>query len=119
MTDLLDTVTLQYKKLRRFSHKFRFLIEIQAEIVDQYHGRLGDSLDVYQTMTSTVGRTLHGLSKEQQASVEGVAGLESLCKVFGSAEHVIAVLEEWSNNEVITFRVQHNFRITDFFLSSS
>jgi hypothetical protein len=34
------------------------------------------------------------------AEVEGVAGLESLCKVYGSAEHIINTLNEWSNDEV-------------------
>lgn len=100
VTELIEIVTEQYDMLRKFSHKLRFLIEIQAEIVDQYHGRLRDSLDVYQTMISPVGRTLHGVTKEQQAALEGVGGLESLCKVFGSAEHVISKLREWSNEEV-------------------
>ena len=100
VTDLILTVTLQYNKLRRFSHKFRFLVSIQAEILDQYLGRLKDSLDIYQTITSTVGRTLHGVTREQQAALEGVGGLESLCKVFGSAEHLAMMLNEWSNEEV-------------------
>ncbi|KAH8791597.1 RINT-1 family protein-like protein [Hyaloscypha finlandica] len=99
VTDLILTVTLQYNKLRRFSHKFRFLVSIQAEILDQYLGRLRDSLDVYQTVTSTVGRTLHGVTKEQLAALEGVGGLESLCKVFGSAEHLNNMLNEWGNEE--------------------
>jgi hypothetical protein len=73
VTDLILTVTFQYNKLRRFSHKFRFLVNIQAEILDQYLGRLKDSLDVYQTITSTVGRTLHGVTKEQQAALESLA----------------------------------------------
>jgi hypothetical protein len=100
VTDLVLTVTFQYNKLRRFSHKFRFLVSIQAEILDQYLGRLKDSLDVYQTITSAVGRTLHGVTREQQAALEGVGGLESLCKVFGSAEHLVSTLNEWSNEGV-------------------
>lgn len=100
VTDLITNVTVSYNKLRKFSHKVRFLINIQAEILDQYLGRLKDSLEAYQAATSTVGRTLHGVTKEQQAALEGVGGLESLCKVFGSAEHLITVLKEWSNEEV-------------------
>jgi hypothetical protein len=86
--DLLSSVTESYSKLRRFSHKVRFLIEVQAEIFDQYHGRLSESLIVYQTMTSTIGRTIHGVTKDKQADLEGPSGLESLCKVYGSAEQV-------------------------------
>lgn len=100
VTDLISNVTLTYNKLRKFSQKVRFLINIQAEILDQYLGRLNDSLEIYQATTSAVGRTLHGVTKEQQAALEGLGGLESLCKVYGSAEHLISMLKEWSNEEV-------------------
>lgn len=98
--DLLKTVTNQYSKLRRFSQKMAFLIDIQATILDKYYGRLKDSLEAYQSLTSTVGRTLHGMTKEERAAVEGVGGLESLCKVFGSADYIISMLQEWINEEV-------------------
>ena len=100
VTDLLMTVTNSYKPIRRFRNKMSFLIEIQAEILDQYHGRLNDSLDAYQTIKSPLARRLHGVSKEMMTEVEGVAGLESLCKVYGSAEHIITTLNDWSNDEV-------------------
>lgn len=103
VADLIDTVTKSYDKLRKFSHKMRFLIEIQAEILDQYQGRLSESLDAYQTITNPVARTLHGVSKEQQAELEGIRGIESLCKVYGSAEYIINVLHEWSDSEVSIF----------------
>ncbi|CAG8972621.1 hypothetical protein HYALB_00005390 [Hymenoscyphus albidus] len=97
--DLLQTVTYQYQPLRRFSHKVKFLIDIQAEILDQYYGLLNDSLEAYMSATTTVGRTLHGISREEQAKLEGVGGLEILCKVYGSADYVTAMLKEWSNDE--------------------
>jgi hypothetical protein len=100
VADLISTVTLQYNKLRKFSHKVRFLIGIQAEILDKYLGVLRDSLEAYQMSISTVGRALHGISKEQQEALEGVGRLETLCKVFGSSEHLMAVLKDWSNEEV-------------------
>jgi hypothetical protein len=100
VTDLLFNITKSYNQVRRFRNKMYFLIDIQAEILDQYLGRLSDSLDVYQTITSPLGRRLHGITREKQAEVEGIRGLESLCKVFGSAEHIILSLKEWSNEEV-------------------
>ena len=99
VTDLIATVTTTYNRLRKFAQRVMFLIDIQAEILDQYLGRLNDSLESYQSMTSAVGRTLHGVTREQQASLEGVGGLRSLCKVFGSAEHMVSMLKEWSNEE--------------------
>ncbi|KAF4630599.1 hypothetical protein G7Y89_g7538 [Cudoniella acicularis] len=116
VTDLIQSVTNQYNKLRRFSHKVRFLIGIQAEILDQYIGRLNDSLEVYMSITTTVGRTLHGISKEEQAKLEGIGGLESLCRVFGSADHIITMLKEWTNDEFFVDlwdQLQDRAKVTD------
>jgi hypothetical protein len=100
--DLLHSVTQQYKELRRFSHQIRFFVEIQSYLLDQYFGVLNDSLSVYLTSITTVGRTLHGISKEEQASLEGIGGLDRLCRMYGSADRIIFVLKEWSCDEVRT-----------------
>ncbi|OLN96056.1 RAD50-interacting protein 1 [Colletotrichum chlorophyti] len=99
VTDLLRSITAQYERVRTFKHKIRFLIGIQLDILDEYHDRLRGSLEAYQAITSTVGRTLHGVTKEQLAALEGTGGLESLCKVYGSADHVVNTLKEWGNEE--------------------
>ncbi|KAI4591818.1 hypothetical protein KJ359_012199 [Pestalotiopsis sp. 9143b] len=97
VTDLLKSVTAQYQRVRRLPHKTRFLIDIQQEILDQYHARLVDSLEAYATLTSSVARTLQGVSKEQLAALEGTGGMETLCKVLGSADHIINTLKAWGN----------------------
>ncbi|KAF2966093.1 hypothetical protein GQX73_g7477 [Xylaria multiplex] len=99
VTDLLRTINAQYERVRRFSHKLRFLIDIQLEILDEYHDRLKDSLDAYYTITSTIGRTLHGVTREQAAALEGTGAFETLCKVLGSSDHIVATLRDWSNEE--------------------
>ncbi|KAI1119961.1 RINT-1 family protein [Nemania abortiva] len=99
VTDLLRTITSQYERVRRFTHKLRFLIDIQLEILDQYHDRLKDSLDAYYTITSTIGRTLHGVTRDQLAALEGTGAFETLCKVLGSSDHIVATLKDWSNEE--------------------
>ncbi|EPS29938.1 hypothetical protein PDE_04888 [Penicillium oxalicum 114-2] len=96
VNDLLETITERYQPLSSFSQKLRFLIDIQIAIFDQFHGRLREALDAYRTMTSALGRTVQGA--EGQASVEGVAGLERLCRVFGSAEYLEKKMEDWSND---------------------
>ncbi|KAI1088504.1 TIP-1 family-domain-containing protein [Rostrohypoxylon terebratum] len=100
VTDLLKSVTTQYERVRRFSHKLKFLIDIQLEILDDYHDRFKDSLDAYYTITSTLGRTLHGVTKEQAAALEGTGAFETLCKVLGSSDHIIVTLKDWSNEEI-------------------
>ena len=100
VTDLLGSVTTQYERVRRFSHKLRFLIDIQLAILDEFHDRLRGSLEAYYSMNSMVGRTLHGVTKEQQAALEGNGAFETLCKVFGSSDHVVNTLQDWSNDAV-------------------
>ncbi|ESZ96772.1 hypothetical protein SBOR_2842 [Sclerotinia borealis F-4128] len=99
ITDLLKTITTQYRDLRRVSHRVRFFLNTQTSVLHRYQIRLADSLEAYISLTSTVGRTLKGYTKEQQQSVEGMAGLISLCKVFGSADHIVSTLESFGNEE--------------------
>ncbi|KAJ5540071.1 hypothetical protein N7513_008403 [Penicillium frequentans] len=96
VNDLLETITERYQPLSSFSQKLRFLIDIQITIFDQFHERLHSALEAYLAMTSTLGRTVRGA--DGQASVEDVAGLERLCRVFGSAEYLEKKMEDWSND---------------------
>ncbi|KAF5685029.1 Rad50-interacting protein [Fusarium denticulatum] len=98
VTDLLRSVTSQYERVRTFKHKIRFLIGIQLEILDAYHDRLRDSLQAYQSMSTTFGRTL-AANKEDLVILEGTGGFEVLCKVIGSADHIVNTLKDWSNEE--------------------
>ncbi|KAL5334020.1 TIP-1 family-domain-containing protein [Aspergillus crustosus] len=96
VNDLLETTTERYQPLSSFGQKLRFLIDIQITIFDQFHERLHSALEAYLAMTSTIGRTVQGT--DGQASVEGIAGLERLCRVFGSAEYLEKKMEDWSND---------------------
>ncbi|KAK5995681.1 RAD50-interacting 1-like protein [Cladobotryum mycophilum] len=100
VTDLLRVVTTKYERLRKVKQKLRFLIDVQLDILDGYHDRLRGSLEMYQSLTSTIGRTLHGVTKEQQVALEGTGALETLCKVIGSADHIANTLMEWGDEEV-------------------
>ncbi|KAH6891074.1 TIP-1 family-domain-containing protein [Thelonectria olida] len=99
ITHLLRSITTQYARVRNFKQKIRFLIGIQLEILDGFHDRLRGSLEAYQSITSTLGRTLHGVTKEELAALEGTGALETLCKVIGSADHIVNTLKDWSNEE--------------------
>ncbi|KAL4970111.1 RINT-1 family protein [Aspergillus stella-maris] len=95
VNDLLETITERYQPLSSFGQKLRFLIDIQITLFDQFHERLQSALEAYLAMTSALGRTVQGA--DGQASVEGIAGLERLCRVFGSAEYLEKKMEDWSN----------------------
>lgn len=99
ITDLLRSVITQYNRLRKVKHKIQFLINIQLDILEEYDSRLRGSLEAFQSLTSTIGRTLHGVTKEQTAALEGTGAFETLCKVLGSADHIVNTLKDWSNEE--------------------
>ncbi|KAL6893166.1 TIP-1 family domain-containing protein [Trichoderma longibrachiatum] len=99
ITDLLRVVTTKYERLRKVKQKLKFLTDIQLDILDAYHDRLRSSLEAYQALTSTLGRTIHGVTKEQLAALEGTGALETLCKVIGSADHIANTLAEWGDEE--------------------
>ncbi|CAK3972207.1 rint-1 family [Lecanosticta acicola] len=96
VNDLLETITERYRNLSSFSQKVKFLIKIQIEIFDQYYKRLSGGLEAYQTATTTIGRRVQGLSKEDLAKLEGVNGLDYLCRIFGSAEYLERAMRDWS-----------------------
>lgn len=81
-----------------FSQKLRFLIDIQIAIFDKFHLRLHSSLEAYLNLTSSIARTVQGVSKEDQAEVQGLGGLERLCRVYGSAEYLEKKMRDWSDD---------------------
>ena len=98
VNDLLDTITDRYRTLASFSQKLRFLMDIQIAIFDQFLGRLRSSLEAYIAMTSSIGRRVQGVSKEDQTELYGVKGLDHLCRVFGSAEYLERAMRDWSDD---------------------
>ncbi|KAF2142191.1 uncharacterized protein K452DRAFT_227484 [Aplosporella prunicola CBS 121167] len=98
VNDLLETITDRYRPLSSFSQKLSFLIDVQISIFDRFHERLHSSLEAYLTMTSSVGRAVQGISREEQASLQGVAGLDRLCRVYGSADYLERAMRDWSDD---------------------
>lgn len=90
--------TDRYHPLSSFSQKLRFLIDIQIAIFDKFHSRLHSSLEAYLTLTSTIARTVQGVSKEEQAELDGLGGIERLCRVYGSAEYLEKKMRDWSDD---------------------
>jgi hypothetical protein len=93
----------RYRPLTSFSQKLQFLIDIQIAIFDKLHERLQSNLEAYLTMTTSFGRAVGGVTKEEQGKLLGVEGLERLCKTFGSADYLEKAMRDWSD-DVVSFR---------------
>lgn len=95
VNDLLETITDRYRGLSSFSQKMRFLLEIQLSIFDDYHTHLHGGLQAYLVASHTAGRLLQGGS---EADAFGLKGLETLTKIFGSAEFLERKMSDWSDD---------------------
>ncbi|MCJ1311402.1 RAD50-interacting protein 1 [Agyrium rufum] len=98
VNDLLETITDRYQPLTSFSQKLRFLIDIQITIFDKFHERLVSSLEAYMALTSSIARAMQGTSKEELEKLQGLGGLERLCRVNGSAEYLEKKMRDWSDD---------------------
>ncbi len=95
VNDLLETITDRYRGLSSFSQKLKFLLEIQLSIFDDYHSHLHGALQAYMVSSHTAGRLLQG---QTEADAFGSKGLESLSKIFGSAEYLERKMSDWSDD---------------------
>ena len=95
VNDLLETITDRYRDLSSFSQKMKFLLEIQLSIFDDYHSHLHGALQAYLVSSHTAGRLLQGQS---ESDAFGLKGLESLAKVFGTAEYLERKMADWSDD---------------------
>lgn len=98
VNDLLETITDRYRPLTSFSQKLTFLIDIQIAIFDKLHERLQSNLEAYLSMTTSLGRAMGGVTKEEQEKLLGIEGLERLCKTYGSADYLEKAMRDWSDD---------------------
>jgi RAD50-interacting protein 1 len=89
--------------LTSFSQKLRFLIDIQIAIFDKFHERLQGNLEAYLSLTTSLGRAVGGVTKEEQEKLLGIHGLERLCKTYGSADYLEKAMRDWSDDVVSGF----------------
>lgn len=98
--DLIINITKQYKRVRRFRYKMSFLIDIQATILDDYMKDLEDPLFTFDQIYNPVTRM--GYNKDSIEKSRGINGLDRLCRIYCSAEHLTTLCKEWSNDAVST-----------------
>ena len=49
-------------------------------------------------MTSSLARTVQGVSDKEQAQLRGVSGLDRLCRLYGSAEYLEKKMQDWNED---------------------
>lgn len=100
LKDLLETITDRYRPLTSFTQRLRFLIDIQINVLDQYHERLNSSAEAFKVLSSSIARAVQGTSKEDADALKGIPGLERLCRVYGSAMYLEGCMRDWGEDVV-------------------
>ena len=95
VNDLVETITDRYRGLSSFGQKMKFLLSIQLSIFDDYHNHLHGGLQAFILSSHTAGRLLQG---QTDADAFSLKGLESLTKVFGSAEFLERKMSDWNDD---------------------
>lgn len=98
LKDLLEGITEHYSSLRSVNYRLRFLLDIQIDLLDRYYEKLRDSIDAFDSMSSSLVRAVGGMSAESDKLVTGINGLERLCRIYGSLEYIAYVLETWGQD---------------------
>ena len=78
----------------------RFLLEIQLSIFDAFHARLRSGLETFLQLNTSIGRTLPNVSPDDIKEVQGVKGLDRLCRIYGSAHYLETAMRDWSDDAV-------------------
>lgn len=95
LKDLLEGITEHYSSLRSVNYRMRFLLDIQIDIIEKYYEKLRDSIDAFDSMSSSLVRAVGGMSAESAKMVTGINGLERLCRIYGSLDYIASTLETW------------------------
>jgi len=82
-----------------FEQRLQFVMEVQIAILDLYHGKWKANVEKFEASHPLA---LAGDLREEGKKVAGVAGLERLCRVYGSSTWVEDHLKDWTD-EVLIF----------------
>jgi hypothetical protein len=77
-----------------FEQRLQFVMEVQIEILDLYHGKWKANVEKFEASRPLA---LAGELREEGKKVAGVAGLERLCRVYGSSTWVEDHLKDWTD----------------------
>jgi hypothetical protein len=104
---LVEQVTDRYSPLPNFTHRTRFLIDVQLPLLEGYYNRIASSLDAFESLSSSFVRAVPGAlgaassgNKGGQLTA-GVDGIMRLCKALVSAKYISAAMEVWGEDLVI------------------
>ena len=77
-----------------FEQRLQFVMEVQIAILGLYHGKWKANVENFEASHPLA---LAGELREEGKKVAGVAGLERLCRAYGSSTWVEDHLKDWTD----------------------
>ncbi len=102
----VEQVTDRYSPLPNFTHRTRFLIDVQLSLVEGYYSRISSSLDAFESLSSSLVRAVPGALGATSSGdnrgrlTTGVEGIMRLCKALVSARYISTAMEVWGEDLV-------------------
>jgi RAD50-interacting protein 1 len=103
---LVEQVTDRYSPLPNFTHRTRFLIDVQIPLLEGYYSRISSSLDAFESLSSPLVRAVPGAlgttstSNTGSRPTAGVEGIMRLCKALTSARYISTAMDVWGEDLV-------------------
>jgi len=111
---LVEQVTDRYSPLPNFTHRTRFLIDIQLSLLEGYYSRIAASLDAFESLSSSLVRAVPGALGATSSGdtrgrlTAGVEGVMRLCKALVSSKYISTAMENWGEDLVSDQSIQCN-----------
>jgi RAD50-interacting protein 1 len=113
LKSLVEQVTDRYSPLPNFTHRARFLTDVQLPLLEGYYGRITSSLDAFESLSSSLvnavpgalGTTSNGDTWNRGRLTAGVEGIMRLAKALVSARYVSVAMEVWGEDLVSCHRM--------------
>ncbi len=103
---LVEQVTDRYSPLPNFTHRTRFLIDVQIPLLEGHYSRISSSLDAFESLSSSLVRAVPGALGTTSTSntggrpTAGVEGIMRLCKALISARYISTAMDVWGEDLV-------------------
>jgi hypothetical protein len=103
---LVEQVTDRYSPLPNFTHRTRFLIDVQIPLLEGYYNRISSSLDAFESLSSSLVRAVPGaLGTPSNGNTggrltAGVDGIMRLYKALVSARYISTAMDFWGEDLV-------------------
>lgn len=107
LINLLENITSAYNLVPNIAQKFKFLVEIQLDLLGQYYRRLSAAIDAFEALSLIRSVPVPGALPDSVTGVmtatetDGIiSALHRLYKWWASARSIMDVLKDWTDDDV-------------------